>query len=382
MPFQNILRRLKRETSSGNYLPEVDGLRFLAIAMVLFFHMYWYFVVRHVGTYADALSDYPWLSRVMVNGRQGVELFFVISGFILALPFAGHYLKQKRNVALKQYFLRRVTRLEPPYLLALVILFLASIAVGKYTFAELFPSLLASVVYLHNIIFQQYPLVTVIAWSLEVEVQFYILAPLLATVFALPPWGRRLALLTGILGMPLLQAAVSLPFVSLYNFLQFFLTGFLLADVYLTERVQLPNRGWSIVGGSLLLFSILWLDMHASLWQKSVYPLAIGSFFFLVFAVPFWRKLFSRQVLAVIGGMCYSIYLWHYALISLFGPLLLKKQITAYFLTDFFLYTLLQLIPILVFSSLYFYLIEKPCMRRDWYKHLWFWKSQAYPVNK
>ena len=57
-------------------------------------------------------------------GFRGVELFFVISGFILGLPFAAHYLKGAAPVSLRKYYLRRLTRLEPPYIVALLVLFI------------------------------------------------------------------------------------------------------------------------------------------------------------------------------------------------------------------------------------------------------------------
>ena len=53
--------------------------------------------------------------------RRGVELFFIISGFILGLPFAKQYLAGGKQVRLGAYFLRRLTRLEPPYILILCI---------------------------------------------------------------------------------------------------------------------------------------------------------------------------------------------------------------------------------------------------------------------
>ena len=61
------------------------------------------------------------IARVLEHGNYGVQLFFVISGFVLALPFASHYLCQTRAVSLRAYFLRRLTRLEPPYVLSMLL---------------------------------------------------------------------------------------------------------------------------------------------------------------------------------------------------------------------------------------------------------------------
>ncbi len=70
------------------------------------------------------------------NGDRGVELFFVISGMILAMPFARQYLTDGKSVSLRKYYMRRVTRLEPPYILS-VILFTAMSA--AYMHGHLWP---------------------------------------------------------------------------------------------------------------------------------------------------------------------------------------------------------------------------------------------------
>ena len=54
----------------------------------------------------------------------------MISGFILGLPFARHVLANGPPVVLKQYFLRRLSRLEPPYIVAMITLFIASVVMG------------------------------------------------------------------------------------------------------------------------------------------------------------------------------------------------------------------------------------------------------------
>src|SRR5438094_3364218 len=106
----------RRITTSGNYIPEIDGLRFIAIFAV---------VLHHVALYVTTLDNRP--EGIFELGTRGVELFFAISGFVLAAPFASQYLCGRPRVRLGQYFLRRLTRLEPPYLLALLIIFFVKI---------------------------------------------------------------------------------------------------------------------------------------------------------------------------------------------------------------------------------------------------------------
>jgi peptidoglycan/LPS O-acetylase OafA/YrhL len=98
----------RRITTSGIYIPEIDGLRFIAISLILMCH-----VGNHVAQLNFRGRDLS--TRIFDLGNRGVELFFVISGFVLAMPFVSQYLCAGPRVSLKQYFLRRVTRLEPPY---------------------------------------------------------------------------------------------------------------------------------------------------------------------------------------------------------------------------------------------------------------------------
>src|ERR1700761_8877741 len=102
---------LRRVTSGSRYRPEVDGLRFIAIAIVIG----WHFIERasrglEAKFHQAGLQDE--LTNLTPGGNAGVWLFFSVSAFILAGQFA------KRTAAagwLKGYFSRRLTRIEPPY---------------------------------------------------------------------------------------------------------------------------------------------------------------------------------------------------------------------------------------------------------------------------
>src|ERR1043166_5891003 len=146
-----LVRAFSRETSSGRFIPEMDGLRFAAIGMVVLFHLNGFLIVKSKLFYPVPPTD--WLAQAAYVGFHGVELFFVISGFILGLPFAAHHLKGKPAVSLRKYYLRRLTRLEPPYFVAAIVLFLLAIWIQKAYMRSLAPHLAASLSYLHNLIY-------------------------------------------------------------------------------------------------------------------------------------------------------------------------------------------------------------------------------------
>ena len=163
------VEKFRRITSGQTYLPQIDGLRFISVFWVVW--MMHTVNVINVNLYNEKLFENigGYWQNVMLEGAQGVNLFFMISGFILIIPFIKREL-YNYPVSLKSYYLRRLSRLEPPYIAALLISFVLLVWVaGKYSFQQLFPGLLASSVYIYQFVYGQRPLVLGVAWSLEVE---------------------------------------------------------------------------------------------------------------------------------------------------------------------------------------------------------------------
>jgi len=221
-------------------VPEVDGLRFVAIVSVVMYRFRG-FVLG--GGVVPATQD---LAAVVVEHEyRGVNLFYASAG----LPFAAHHLRGDPAVGLKKYFVRRLTRLEPPYVLNLLICFALLVLAGGASMQTLLPHLGASLLYLHNLVFGQQSAINAVAWTLEVEVQFHCCVPLLAAIFAVRPKLVRRAILIGIILLAgLAQAAFwdapARVKLSLLFGIQFFLTGFLLADIYVDDWNELPSSHW------------------------------------------------------------------------------------------------------------------------------------------
>src|ERR1700682_3955677 len=95
--------RLRRITTSLAYRPEIDGIRFIAIFSVIIYHLAGD-VLKHSPAGYD--SSPHWLLRFTQNLNFGVQLFFVLSGYVLALPFAEHFLGGQPPRSLKSYLLR------------------------------------------------------------------------------------------------------------------------------------------------------------------------------------------------------------------------------------------------------------------------------------
>jgi peptidoglycan/LPS O-acetylase OafA/YrhL len=363
----NIYNKFRRITTNQLYFPEIDGIRFLAITLVVLFHTHGYFIKKTSLHFTDSPGNYSWLEQFLSNGDRGVPLFFVLSGFILCLPFAHHYINHGKKVSLKKYYLRRVTRLEPPYFIAMTAIFLIQLVMHVKPFAVLFPSWAASLVYAHDIIFHHVPLITVVAWSLEIEIQFYLLAPFLFWLLALQKSTRRLILCVAILSFITMQHIYMPPFLNIYQFAQYFLTGILLADIYVSgEAISFFNKPIIIPLAFISLVTVCYLPIYSSFYTALLFPFLIGLFYYMVLKNDVIKSIFSYKFIPVIGGMCYSIYLLHYTIISILGRFTVSLTITNYYLPNLILQVILLGIPVLIVSAVFYYYIEQPFMSRKW----------------
>jgi len=368
-----LLSHLSRETSSGRFIPEMDGLRFVAIGMVFLFHLNGFLTAKSAAHYPAPPSG--WLVQSALVGFRGVELFFVISGFILGLPFAAHYLKGRPRVPLSKYYLRRLSRLEPPYFSAVIALFLLALWVKGESAVLLLPHLAASLSYLHNVIYAAPSSVIGVAWSLEIEVQFYLLVPLLTLLFAVRnTWVRRGAML-GLIGVALALQSLFLhasprAALSILGYVQFFLVGFLLVDIFLASWNESPRRDiyWDIA--ALAGWPALFVALQYRQLTHWAFPLLVLLLYVAAFRGRLMNWFLSNPWITAIGGMCYSIYLLHYEVISAVGRFTRRVSEGLPYWMHLSIQIVLVGAGVLVVCGLYFVLLEKPCMRRDWPQRL------------
>lgn len=369
----------KRITSSGSFIPEIDGLRFIAIASVVIMHASVYIMLKDQTQYVDTF-DFKSLEKMLHHAMLGVPLFFAISGFVLGLPFAKFHINKDKPIDLKKYFIRRLTRLEPPYILALTLLFF-----GYVVFLHMFPfdiglkSYLSSLIYSHNIIYSgihPYPLLNANLWSLEIEIQFYILAPLMAYIFSVNSASlRRWSLVVIAVLFAVFNVYYSLPFLSLIKFFHYFLVGFLLADLYVSKSTLFPKTKLDVLIG-FFFFVVIWLfetgDFESNIAKSAWVVFQLASMFLLYYYVIFHKSLkpMAYPLITNIGGMCYSIYLLHSPIIYIFGKYIVILSFSKYALVNFSIYLILLLSVIMAISSVFFLLVERPCMDKDWYKKI------------
>jgi peptidoglycan/LPS O-acetylase OafA/YrhL len=366
--------KLRRITTHGNWIPEIDSLRFVAIAATLLTHILGKVYLESGKIFALTHADFD---ALMYRGGRGVPLFFAISGFILAQPFLRYRLLHGKVVSVKSFFRRRLTRLEPPYILSLLI-YATVLAVHSHHPASLAMPLLVHIFYLNN--FFQLLKINFVTWSLEVEVQFYILAPVFGYLYAISSTVIRRSVIVSLILASTWLHSVSDGVASqnLPGQLQFFLIGFLLADLRATRTESTTSRWWDIVS------FIVWVAIFAAPSRYSAYalPLLILVAYLAAFNGPVTRQILRTRWIALTGGMCYSFYLMHMLVISIAFKLTRRWIMPSSLAQSFLIQVVLLGSFICLSCTAYYILIERPCMDPNWPRKLLNWFSRlSRPSN-
>lgn len=365
------LKSFRRITSSNSFIPEIDGLRFIAIITVVFLHTN----TNFKRVYAESIpSDYlnSWIDNLFKTSGIGVDIFFTISGFILGLPFARYYLQGAKKVNLKNYFIRRLTRLEPPYLIALIILFVAYVVVFNENWLNLLDNLIASIFYSHYFIYGEWNPINPVTWSLETEVQFYILAPLISLLVFVKNVNLRRFLIPA----AIVLLDVTVPYMtsslteyhlqkSIINYLHSFLVGFAFVDLYLFGLEKIKKSYLFDILGCIAFVVIYSFHPDVVKYERLFFDMAVFALFISVFKGKVFNYIFTREFIVVVGGMCYTIYLLHYPVLFVVMKYFSKLHITG-FVPNIIANFVVAIVALLAVSAVFFKLIEQPCMDKNW----------------
>jgi peptidoglycan/LPS O-acetylase OafA/YrhL len=315
-----------------NQISEINGLRGLAIVGVLF---------QHVGVGAANGLVIPGIgipiTPLTSNGWTGVNLFFILSGFVLYLPYAQGRREMNGARAALAFYRHRFLRLMPLYYLAAIVLLIATY-LGSHVGLRWHDvvQLLAM-----SFVFERYafaPGLNPSLWSIGVEVLFSLSFPVL--IFLMRRFGTRQFLTAVLFGALVVRVAGRVwnpaPLQSGPNFLSDnllgrldeFALGMAVAKLYANGKII---ESWKyLLWPGILLILAAWIgfdlcsrDKLSVMWAAPCNNvLDAGYCAILIVALggaSGISRVLSWRPLQLIGMMCYSLYIWHMPILSLAG---------------------------------------------------------------
>ena len=312
----------------ADHLGPLDGLRGIAIALVVWFHVWQITWLPANLTLFGATLNFNWICE---DGFVGVDLFFFISGFCIFYPYARTLFDGKPRQSLATFAYRRAIKILPSYVFVIAV----SIAVGWATFAsplDEVKQIVLHLLFIHTFWDQSYGSINGVLWSLATEVQFYVLFPFVCWAVLRRPWLTFGAMIV-IANAYRLAVANNYDVVhqmdQLPGTLDLFAGGMLAAYLYRLIGTRAPALAarrvlWTLVaaGGSVAFYAILQGDFNARQivgWPENwiVYgrPELVVAFFTLalgsLFAFPLWQRALANRLLVFLSAISYNLYLWH-----------------------------------------------------------------------
>lgn len=305
---------------------DIQSLRAISVILVIFYH------------FNLNANNIPLFS----GGFIGVDIFFIISGYVISNIILIE-LREKKNFDFLKFLEKRLRRLIPAlYFLLFIIFLLGFLLLLPESFSELSSEIIFNILLSSNLYFweslAQYGAISGMerpllhTWSLSVEWQFYIFTSLIFVFFK-----------------KYLEKHFNIYFVTL------FLISFVLNFFILTNQVNFNfffsgSRYWEFVLGILIRYNqLIFIKSLKKIWSNNVinYILFISFFiiiffslsyqflenqkFFFVLAMlgssviillgdtkSYFSDFFSSKSLVFIGGISYSLYIWHYPIASFF----------------------------------------------------------------
>ena len=342
--------------SSIKYRPEIDGLRAIAVISVIIYHL-----------------NENWLS----GGFLGVDIFFVISGFLITGIIITEI--QQNSFSLKQFYTRRIKRIYPAFITVMALVsFIASVIFIYNDFNKLRKTIELAIAFLSNFylgLTQGYfdlsanenPVLHI--WSLAVEEQYYLIFPLILilaykkfreikVLFIITLILFFILLATSFVSANFYKEVLHQPNIYYLSNLRFpeLLVGSLLA-IYHNLSASKQASNLIAILSTLLLFSCLFLMNNNIAFIPGITLILPCIFTALIIHTTSQNNIvklcLSNKAIVFIGKISYSLYLYHWIFIAFAYYITGEKQINNQSIA-------IVIILTIIFSVLSYYLIEQP----------------------
>jgi peptidoglycan/LPS O-acetylase OafA/YrhL len=312
----------------ADHLAPLDGLRGIAVALVVWFHVWqitWLPADVHIF---GATVNFNWIPE---DGFVGVDLFFFISGFCLFYPYARTLFDGAPKQRVGTFAYRRAIKILPSYVFAIAVM----IAVGWAKFdspADAVRQVALHLLFIHTLFPDSYGSINGVLWSLATEVQFYAIFPFVCWAAMKRPWLTFAALFV-VANAYRLFIAHDFDIVhqidQLPGTLDLFGSGMLAAYLFRLVATRAPRLAarrtlWTAaaVASCVALYALLqslfaarlfpiW-PMAWEVWGRPVMALLFASLTLgSLFAVPLWQRALANPALVFLSAISYNLYLWH-----------------------------------------------------------------------
>ncbi|SEH06305.1 acyltransferase family protein [Candidatus Venteria ishoeyi] len=350
---------IKNKTINVKYRTDIDGLRAIAVLSVIFFHI-----------------NEDWIP----GGFLGVDVFFVISGYLITLILLKE-IDATGTISIICFYKRRIKRIIPALFFVLFFTLLA----GFFLFApdDLFvlaKSMIWSLFSAANIFFflsvdtgyfskgsDEFPLLHL--WSLGVEEQFYIIWPfiILFLLNFINSIKKRLLIISSFFVGSLILAQLTIVSDHSFSYYMLFTRAWELFGGVIVALVvhsgfkskRIINEFMALIGLFVIILSFIFVTKLDPVPGVAVLPVIIGTSLLILSGVTddktYIGQLLSFRLLVAIGLVSYSAYLWHWPILAYMRYVFIEIDYTI---------TLIILFVTLFMAITSYYIIEKPLRKR------------------
>lgn len=378
---------MKQESMKGTkprrkirYMPGLDGLRAIAVLGIIIYHI-----------------NRQWLT----GGFLGVDTFFVISGYLITSLLIKEY-EETGIINLRRFWERRIKRLLPAVIVLLMVVGAATLLLKPDNIVRVKHDIFAAIFYVSNWwyiakdvnYFEQFSFMPLKhLWSLAIEEQFYLFFPaVLITLLLTVKKYQKINLIFWIISLIslVLMMVISEPHLNHSRVyfgtdtrLQTLLLGVSLAFLWPPYKLKAHppktvRQGIDIIGTiGLIILIMLFFTVHDDsswIYNGGFYIISFITLFVIASIVhpsTMIAKAFANPVFVYIGKRSYSLYLWHYPVISFLHSYYIDGQIPIYIM-------LLDIILTVILAELSYRFIETP-FRKNGIKALSVNKDRLIP---
>jgi peptidoglycan/LPS O-acetylase OafA/YrhL len=320
---------LMHQQKDGERWSELDGIRGIAACVVVIYHFY-LLISNTVPSWMRWTLGYTPL-YVLISGLEAMLTFFLISGFVLSLP----YHRRPDRLDYPGFLIRRIARIYLPYLAGLSLAiagnaFFHGLKVNDW-FNQTWAGPIDPATVLQHVLFignYNYSAFNGAFWTLVFEMRVSLIFPFLCILVIRLGWVRSLVLVLGFLLLSMGLKPLGVPLQTTYTFriASIFVAGILLSKFLFTHRESLAQLPRFVRHGIFLASLAVYTFAHLipNPVEEGVVVIGACGIIFSALTEPAFSRILRLRVFQFLGRISYSIYLLHitilYLLVYFFYP--------------------------------------------------------------